>query len=110
MVNTFLHCLILLLLVQSVAAQQRTPVIKAGSKQIKVLDGDYLQDGELVPELRPDTYVYHRSSKPRKIIFYTDIDSITLDITSGEVYNFAVVLNDKDTCHQKVTFENPNKV
>jgi hypothetical protein len=86
------------------------PFIKAASKKIKVLEGDYLQDGELVPGLNPDTYYFHPSASPKKIAYYTDTDSLVFWANAGETVNFAIVLNGKDTCYQRVTSENPNKV
>lgn len=102
--------ILLSLLLQNLSAQQQMPVIKASSKQIKILDGEYLQDGELAPGLNPDTYVYHPSNKPRQIVYYTDVDSISFNIKQNETYRFAKLLNDQDTCYQKITSENPNKV
>jgi hypothetical protein len=92
------------------SAQEKLKVIRATSSSIKILDGDDLREGGLAPELRPDIYVYHRSNKPKKIVYYTNIDSISFNVTPGETYNFAVLLNSKDTCYQRVTSENSNKV
>jgi hypothetical protein len=94
----------------SSAAQQGIPFIQATSKKIKVLDGDYLQDGELVPGLNPDTYHFRPSAHPKKIAYYTDKDSIVFWAKAGDLFNFGIVLNGIDTCYQRVTSENPNKV
>jgi len=99
--------LILSVIVQPLLAQQAMPIIKATSTEIKILDGDDLLHGGLAPELKPDTYVYHRSNKEKKIVFYTDLDSIAFNVTLGDTYTFAVLLNNKDTCYQKFSSENP---
>ena len=90
--------------------QQDMPFIQATSKKIKVLEADYLQDGELVPDLNPDTYYFHPSAYRKKIAYYTDKDSLVLWAKAGDTFDFAIVLNGKDTCYQRVTSDNPNKV
>jgi hypothetical protein len=92
------------------SAQNQLPVIKANSKNIKILDGDDLREGVLVPDLRPDVYTYHPTNKPKRIVFYTDVDSISVTVKQGDIYKFAVLLNDKDSCFQEISFDNPNKV
>ncbi len=91
-------------------AQEKFMVIKANSKNIKILDGDDLLDGVLVPDLKPDIYVYHKSYKSTKITYYTDIDSISFEVDPGDHYDFAILLNNKDTCYQRISYQNPNKV
>lgn len=110
MKNGILIIFFLFLVVQYLFAQQNLPLIRATSKDIKILDGDDLQQGSLVPELKPDIYVYHRSGKLKKIVYYTDIDSVSFEVKPGDTYDFAILLNNKDTCYQKITSENPNKV
>jgi hypothetical protein len=94
----------------SANGQKNMPFIQAASKKIKVLEGDFLQDGELVPALRPDTYCFHPSVHPKKIAYYTDTDSIIFWAKADDVFNFAIVFNGKDTCYQRITSDNPNKV
>ena len=93
------------------SAQTRImPLIKASSRQIKILDGDDLQHGELVPSLRPDTYVIHPSTRETRVVFITDIDSISFVVKKGDTYDFVVVLNERDSCFQRITTHNQNKV
>lgn len=90
--------------------QSNIPFIKASSKKIKVLEDDFLQDGELVPGLNPDTYYFHTSRHPKKIAYYTDRDSMVFWVKTGDTFDFAIILNSRDTCYQRVTSENPNQV
>ncbi|MGB8190743.1 MAG: hypothetical protein WCF67_02435 [Chitinophagaceae bacterium] len=85
-------------------------MIKATSTHIKILDGDDLLQGELVPGLKPDVYVFHKTSKQKRVTYYTDIDSISFDVSLGDTHDFAILLNNKDTCFQRITSENLNKV
>ncbi|WP_303312358.1 hypothetical protein [Hymenobacter sp. BT730] len=110
MLKTLLVILALSYLILPASGQQLLPFIQATSKKIKILEGHYLQDGELVPALNPDTYYFHPSFHPKKIAYYTDQDSIVFWAKPGDVFNFAIVFNKKDTCYQRVTSDNPNKV
>ncbi|MEZ4811699.1 MAG: hypothetical protein R2819_15165 [Allomuricauda sp.] len=95
---------------QLIFAQSQIPMVKANSKEIKILDGDDLRDGMLVPSLRPDIYTYHKTKKTKTVTYYTDIDSISFEVKLGDVYDFGIVLNNKDTCFQQITSTNPEKI
>src|SRR5687768_12632409 len=103
MKTVFILTLTLLMSGKFLFAQEAPIVIKATSKHIRILDGDDLREGELVPELKPDIYVYHRSTKPKRIAYYTNIDSVSFEVKPGDTYNFAIVWNNTDTCYQKLT-------
>ncbi|MBF9221344.1 pepsin/retropepsin-like aspartic protease family protein [Hymenobacter ruricola] len=90
-------------------ARSGMPFIRATSAQIKILDGNYLQDGGLAPGLKPDTYVYRKSAKPKRIVYYTDLDSLSFLVTK-DTYDFAIILNGRDTCYQRITAQNPAQV
>jgi hypothetical protein len=91
-------------------AQNGLPVIRATSKQIKILDGDDLRHGELVPSLKPDVYPYHKSAAAKRVVYYTDVDSIAFDVHPGDTYEFIILLNDKDSCYQQLSAVNPYKI
>src|SRR5205085_2179351 len=40
--------------------------------------------------------------KEHIVTFYTDVDSISISTANGGVYNFAFLLNGKDTCYTQV--------
>lgn len=107
--------LVTLLLSVNCVGQKGIPVIHASSTKIKILDGDDLQYGELVPSLKPDTYVVHPSSSGKTVVFYTNTDTISFfvkksDAGNSEPYDFVVVLNNRDSCFQRIAFSNPAKV
>ncbi len=110
MTRILIHGTFYLLLSLHVASQQAIPIIRATSKEIRILDGDDLQNGILVPELKPDIYVYHKTNNPKTVTYYSDVDSISFDVKPGESYDFAILLNNRDTCYQRLSSENPNKV
>jgi hypothetical protein len=102
--------LCLFLLAGGAWAQNDLPVIRATSKQIKILDGDDLRHGELVPGLKPDVYPYHKSAAAKRVVYYTDVDSIAFDVEPGDTYDFVILLNGKDSCYQQLSAVNPYKI
>jgi hypothetical protein len=96
--------LILVLLATSfVSAQTKLPVIKAASKKALIVEGDddrytwYLN-----PEIKPDIHTISKILQPEWIKFYTDIDSIKVKIKPNENFDFIVLLNNKDTCYNRI--------
>ncbi len=92
--KTIVTCTLMLLLGQLLFAQEKLPTIKATSKLVDIRDGDNFQKGSwtISPELKPDTYT--TSSVGKKVIFYTDKDSISIKITPTTKFHFIILLND----------------
>lgn len=84
--------------------QKKLPVIKANSSKVAIKDGDYLDKNawSLSPETKPDIYTADRSSKPKWVVFYTDIDSIKVKVKPGTIFDFIILLNGKDTCYTRI--------
>ena len=100
------------LLSLTVFAQQRLPIIKAGSKKVDVQDGGIFRKGiwNLSPEVKPDIYFVIGHEKENKVTFYTDIDSITFIVKPGLKYDFIILLNGKDTCYTQILAPTPEKI
>ncbi len=88
----------------STFGQQTLPIIKAQSKNVSINDGGFLDQNawSLSPETKPDIYIADRSSKPKWVVFYTDIDSIKVKIKPGSSFDFIILLNEKDTCYTRI--------
>ncbi|RFS17898.1 S41 family peptidase [Emticicia sp. C21] len=84
---------------------QSLPVIKAKSKKVDVRDGKIFQKGvwNLTPEAKPDIYQALEPIVEKRITFYTDVDSITFDVSPNKTYDFLIVLNGKDTCYTRIS-------
>lgn len=85
-------------------AQKRLPVIKATSKSVAIRDGDLLDKNawSLSPGTRPDVFIAERTRKTKWVTFYTDIDSIRVKVKPGTIYDFVILLNDKDSCYTQI--------
>lgn len=89
-----------------VIAQENTKLVKATSQRVAIKDGnqpisrwwEYLQK-----EVRPVVYHVAKVNLERKVVFYTDIDSIAFDVKPNTEYSFKVLLNDTDTCYAKIS-------
>jgi hypothetical protein len=84
---------------------QDLPIIKANSKKVIILDGKHLRKNfwELVPETKIDVYEVENPRRPHRVSFYTDIDSIAVDIKFNETKDFIVVLNGRDSCYTRLS-------
>jgi len=99
-----LFSVIALLIGYTIHAQNKLPVIKAGSTNVSISDGGYFDKNawSLSPKARPDTYIADRTRRTKWVIFYTDIDSIKVKVKPGTRFDFIVILNGKDSCFTRI--------
>ena len=102
-----MNCLlfvIALLVINSVYGQSIIPLIKANSSNVAINDGGYLEKNawSLSPRARPDVYMADRARKPKRVTFYTDIDSISVNLKPGASFDFIILLNGKDSCYTRI--------
>ena len=84
-------------------AQSKLPVIRAHSKKALIIEGeDEKHHWNISPEAKPDVHTLTKSVKPKRVAFYTDIDSIKMTVKPGEQFDFIVLLNDKDSCYTRM--------
>ena len=104
--KTIILVLSLILVRQPLFAQQNTKLVKATSQRVGIKDGnqpvtrwwEYLQT-----KVKPVVYHITKINQNRKVIFYTDIDSISFDVQPNNKYDFKVLLNGKDTCYAQIS-------
>ncbi len=103
MIKFFFSALLLLLSLNPVFSQMKT--IKANSKIVDIWDGYNLIKGAwtITPEANPDVYL--TSSKGRRVVFYTDIDSLSVDITTTTVYDFVILMKDGAKAVTQIKYE-----
>lgn len=101
----FALIVLMALSVSEIFSQQKILTIKATSGKVDVKDGEVYQKGvwNLSPEVRPDIYYALGPAREKRITFYTDIDSVSFDTVPGNVYDFIILLNDKDTCYTQIS-------
>lgn len=93
-----IHCLVF-----DLVAQNTLPVIKAGSADAKTRIGtDDMKDWYISPHLRPDVFTTNRIGET--VTIYTDIDSISFIISPDNIYNFVIVVNEKDSAFTQVKY------
>jgi len=68
--------------------------IKANSKTVAIRDGDNYNENAwtISPEINPD--IFTTPSKGKYVTFYTDLDSIKVEITPTTLFNFIIMLHD----------------
>jgi hypothetical protein len=102
--NFLVSCILAFIMIPGFVLSQDLPVVKANSTSVDVRDGDHFQKGhwQILPEVKPDTYFANRVKKERKIVFYTDIDSISFVVSPGNHYDF-IILYRGDSCYTRIS-------
>lgn len=97
------------LLICSNLMAQSLPIIRATSKNIKIRDGANFKEDYWVifPETKPDIYYVDFPRRDQKVTFITDKDSISFDVKYGNIYDFIVLLNEKDSCFTRISAAYP---
>ena len=88
----------------SLFAQKDLPIINATSNGVEIREGDSFKKSgwTIMPELNPD--VYATSLINSKVVFYTDIDSISFIVEPNKVYDFIILLNGKDSAFTRIVY------
>ena len=87
------------------------PVVRASSKVADLREGDVRMKGiwNIVPEVRPDVYVVRHVGRGKRVVLYTDLDSIAFDVTRGSTHDFVVLLG-RDSAYSRITAVDPSRV
>lgn len=85
-------------------AQASLPLIRATSTHVAIRDGGYFEQNAwtLAPKTKPDVYTADRTRETKWVTFYTDLDSIRLQVKPGTRINFIILLNSKDSCYTQI--------
>ncbi|NBA86537.1 hypothetical protein GVN16_12235 [Emticicia sp. CRIBPO] len=96
---------------QVILAQQKLAVIRANSNKVSIKDGSVYQKGiwNISPEIRPDVYQTLEPRHEKTIVFYTDIDSISVKVAPQATYDFIILLNNRDSCYTRISNIKPVK-
>ena len=107
MKTKFFVLLTAVLLTQTITAQKELPIIKANSPQADIKEDNNLRKNawRIVPEANPDVY----KTSAKKVTFYTDVDSISFNISPNNQYDFVILLNEKDSAKTRIVWE-PSKL
>jgi hypothetical protein len=101
----FIFILLVFSIFDTNAQTKKLVSIKATSDKIDIRDGQNFTKGNwsLAPDIKPDVYKTDVSSfSKKKITFYTDIDSISFEVERNKIYDFNIILNNKDTCWTQI--------
>ena len=107
MKQSILLIILFILVGNYVSAQQTLPIIKATSKNASIrFDNTLNVNGwNISPKLKPDIY----KTSAKRVTFITDLDSISFNIRRNKVYNFIILLNNKDSAYTQIKYEIGNK-
>lgn len=86
---------------------KKPTIIHSNKKNIVLMINTGRNDWTISPELRPDIFtMYSETEKIRVIRFITDVDSATIVVKRNKPVKLAMVLNNKDTAHVLIDFNN----
>ncbi len=102
----FLSIVLFLSVVFSVRAQEKKAlkIIKANSTLIDIRNGQEFSNKlwTINPKIKQD--IYHTSKLGEAVTFYTDIDSIRVEINENTQVDFIILLNEKDTAYTQIKY------
>ena len=107
MKTKLLILIVITLIGQNLSAQNKLQVIKANSCKVDIKDDNNLRKNTwtIVPAANPDIY----TTSAKAVTFYTDIDSISFEVSPNEQYDFIILLNEKDSARTRIVWE-PSKL
>lgn len=96
--------LLLVFICFNLNAQQTLPVLRTNTHTLSIRDGETLRKDywTVDPSIPLDVYIADKINAPKSVVFYSDIDSLTITLAPRKQYDFWVVLNDKDSCLNRV--------
>ena len=103
--SCFLVSLLPLALASGVRAGDELPVLRTRSAAIDIQDcGDVIKEGWIVdPQNQLDIYYAQRADGERTVTFSSDIDSISINVTNGQTYDFVIRLEDGRDCRTRIS-------
>jgi phage-related protein len=96
--------ILLLILFFYAKVNAQIPIVRANSKMIKIKAGEKIfEKGYWTPYTELNPNIFTTFTKKKKIVtFYTDIDTISFKVKPKGVYDFIILLNEKDTCYTQI--------
>ncbi|MGL4631768.1 MAG: hypothetical protein ACRCVT_11230 [Leadbetterella sp.] len=84
--------------------QSKLPILNANSKSISIKEGrSYYKDvWEISPETELDVFYANPVEGRSRIVFYSDIDSISFDVVRNQKYDFVVLLNRQERAYTQI--------
>jgi hypothetical protein len=87
------------------ASQTARPTIQARSAAVDIRDGETFKKGhwKVSPDVKPDVYVADRFQGRKRVVFYTDLDSVAVEVEPNRLYDFTIVLNGTDSAPTRIS-------
>jgi len=101
--RVFLFAALSCLLTVCFAQNKPLPVLKTNKPSLDFrMDAGPYRTWTVIPEVKPDILDVPVTDKPVKVVFKSETDSVTFMVTIGQVYNFIVLVNGKDSAYTQV--------
>lgn len=83
-------------------AQEKTITIKSNSEKVKIIEGEEIRNWILDSKIKPKIYTTGKNVHSKNIKITTGIDSLEVNIKPNQIFDFVVLLNEKDSCFTRI--------
>lgn len=93
------------LAMQVASAQRLLPVLRATQPKLSIREGQalYKDIWGVSSAARPDVFVAQPFTGKKRIVFYSDLDSVAFQVKPGQRYNFVVLVSGQDSAYTQIT-------
>ena len=78
-------------------AQKELPILRTNSKSLNIREGNviYPKIWSVSPEVKIDEFVTKKFTDNKEVSFFSDIDTLTIDVKPGRIYDFIILIDNK---------------
>jgi Aspartyl protease len=104
MKTLFLSLSLLFLSLTGILGQKALPILKTNTPEITIKEGESVYNNvwTISPEVKPDIFVTNPFEGTKKIVFYSDIDSISFTVKPNKKYDFVILQNGKEKAFTQI--------
>ncbi len=86
-------------------AQTRLPVLKTTQTKLSIREGEwmYRDRWRVSTAAKPDVFTAQPFKGKKRIVFYSDVDSMVFWVKPQKTYDFVVLLNGRDSAYTRIT-------
>lgn len=100
-------CLLFLLLTPCLVAQAQRPlpVLRTTQTKLSIREGQFLYRDTwgVSSAAKPDVFTAQPFKGKKRIVFYSDVDSLAFWVTPQKTYDFVVLVNGRDSAYTRIT-------
>lgn len=96
------NILLALLAIVALSCSHEQKIIHSGRESIKVLINGIATEWTISPQENPDRLNVYCSDKKNKVIFQTDLDTVSYSVRKNDTIRFQIILKSNDTANTEI--------